>query len=272
MRISPSYFVLIFSVFLFVSCSEDDASLPPVELDAISVSNAMTFLEDPVSVTIEGSGYSDIEVNSNIASRHLDINIIGDNIVEITSAKAGKGRIYIRLMNENGDLSETKSFDVEFLAHGVVDLEVVEGVTIDGSNRDRLVTLLGEPDYTLPTSDGLAELYYYFSKGLYFVVSNTNVVSAVSIRGKRVLYAFEGGEEFVMEIYPYEIMPGLTFENPQLKTDEIVSRLGNPDEKNRSSQSSLKNWHYRQHDLYMFFYSDSENNYSGKDVEQIYLY
>ena len=154
MRIPLNYYILIFAVFIFTSCSEDEAMLPPVELDNVELSSMTTYIEEPISITVKGSGYSSIDVKSVIPSNALIIEEVSKNIVEITATRAVKGRIYISLVNENGDLSETETFDVEFYEHGILDFKTIEGIEIDVDKKAKALALLGAPEGVLESSDG----------------------------------------------------------------------------------------------------------------------
>jgi len=86
-----NYFCVLFSI-LFISCSEGEDVLPPIEFIGSEVSKTMTFIEDPISLTVQGSGFSAVNIVSN-KSNTITINELSKNVFEISANKAVKAKI-----------------------------------------------------------------------------------------------------------------------------------------------------------------------------------
>ncbi len=280
MRIPLNYYILIFAVFIFTSCSEDEAMLPPVELDNVELSSMTTYIEEPISITVKGSGYSSIDVKSVIPSNALIIEEVSKNIVEITATRAVKGRIYISLVNENGDLSETETFDVEFYEHGILDFKTIEGIEIDVDKKAKALALLGAPEGVLESSDGKYEFLYYFSKGFsLYVNKGTDVIFASRIYGISWSRNIDG-VDVIGDEYPYSLSGiGNFTDQDGLNMDTVISSLGQPGSGRKyasTTQNSTLKWYVydslnNMGTVIFYFWADSLDAYQGERVPYLNL-
>ena len=277
-----SFFALLF-LLLFTSCSESEEEIAAVsfleseeEIAAVSfleleTSKTSVFRDEFITLTIDGLNYSDVNVDSSIPSEKLNIEKIAKNVVEISSSEAVSGRVYVTLVNEKGDLSNVRNISVEFFEHGVVDGKTVEGIRIDKDRREKVISLLGEPEDTFLDSDRGVEYLYYLSLGVAFQLSN-NIVSSATLYSSDFSKTIDGVRTRYV-VYPYDLPNGWKIR--QTTMDTVIETLGAPDAKSSSLDTNervLRSYRFDSLRSWIRFYSEDENEYSGETIRSVSIF
>ncbi|MBU2950305.1 hypothetical protein KO493_06320 [Tamlana agarivorans] len=220
---------LMLAFFVLACSSDDDASsdeesMTPVEFNSLTVSEYLSFTDEPITLTIDASHFSSVEFvfsDPSISSHKVD-----KTTYEISASKGLEGSVSVEL--SNGGTSETKSVDLEFVEHGVVNSNIVEGIKIDVDTTERLLEVLGEPHGKLFHTTRNEETWGYYFGVLFIVNTQTNIVTSAEINTySRILQSYNG--DVIIQPYPYLINDTLDFSGSERgKMDEIVDKLGMP--------------------------------------------
>ncbi len=227
--ITRKLIVALAFISVFASCSKDDSAepeqpevvvTPKVEFTDLSISKALLFTDQAITVTIKGNNFNNVEFtySDNAAITSTKVN---DSTYELKSSTSVKSNVTVSL--QNGDDVETKSVDVEFVQHGVFQSRIIEGINVDFDGPARVLELLGEPDRRSTNTIGDFVSWSYFDMGLIFTVSSSIVTSVFINTYNRV------GTTRTFSPYPYLINNTLNFSDNERNTmDEVVSTLGQP--------------------------------------------
>jgi len=262
--------VFLFLLF-FNSCSQDEEEIAAISFLELETSKTSVFSDESITVTINGLNYSDFNVDSNILSEKLTVEKIAKNVVEISATEAVSGRVYVTLVNEKGDLSNVRNISVEFFEHGVVDGKTVEGIRIDKDKREKVISLLGEPDDIFVSSDSGYEYLYYLNLGVAFQLSN-NIVGSATLYSSNYFRTIDGVKTYYVN-YPYELPYGWKIR--QTTMDTVIETLGVPDEKSSSLDTNervLRSYRFDSLRFWIRFYSEDENDYSGETIRSMSIY
>jgi len=115
----------------------------PIIINNIESSKEFAFIEDTITVNIEASGQTNIEVTND--NNNIIVTKVNENTFEVNAIERENIRLEFMLTNENN--AETSSVDINFLEHGVINNKIVEGIEIDVDQSEKLTAVLGEPNY-----------------------------------------------------------------------------------------------------------------------------
>jgi len=153
----------------------------------------------------------------------------------------------------------------------VVDFNTVEGIQVDIDKKDKVIEMLGDPEYVseYEVDENLTwEYLKYTSKGLLFTIKKSNqLVEVISIYGSNY-YVLDGANRQYYTTYPYDLPYGWKLK--QTTMNSVVDKEGNPN-LIRSSER-LRSYQYESLDAWYRFYSDSEGDYSGKEIVSVTIY
>lgn len=270
------YPILTLSLALFVltSCSSDDKDPDPaVIFTSLDTNKKDVYTEEKITLNIDGSGYSDIEVSS--SNTDIKITKVSTTIYEISSSKATIANIYVKL--KNNTYNALKTVVVNFYEHGIKNFTTVEGIKVNVDLSSKIITLLGEPENkTVSTTNSNTEFWSYPSKGIVFAISkNTNLVDNINAYSSNFFTTLENGTKVYYKNYPYEIGNGWYINNPNTTMDAVITKLGTPLNKYSSTTdptSTLRTYRFATQNMYLGFYSETEDNYTGKTIRSIILY
>ncbi len=283
--ILTTLFLSLFLSLFLLSCSKEDIA-PPVVFENLSASKNLSFTNDAITLNIEGSDFTDIEFIFSDAA--LTSTKIDETTYEIKSSKALLGNVRVDLIN--GDDIQTKTIDLEFVEHGVIASNIVEGIKIDLDTSDRILVVLGEPDYKGETS---VEYFWQYSFGVTFRIlkETTKIISAELITNNLLLNGIPTTG------YPYSINGIIDFRGAKgNRMDKVVDKLNvptllrkigdtvtsaenfkrvlRPPPENIPSRGSLYQYVYFynnnfEHVISVTFFSDDINNYRGIPIRSI---
>lgn len=256
---------------LLFSCSKDEEmeTINPIIFNTLESTKKEVFTDEMITIYVDASGYTDIEVISDVSDLVID-NVVGTTYT-LNATEAAEATIEVILTN--GNFTKSKSLEVSFLEHGVIDFNVVEGFTLDEDSPFRVRELHGDPDYILVNNDTNQEVWYYFDKGFWIVMNNsTNKTDYMRIYGVNWTRTFDDVEYFGKQ-YPHEISEGLKIENLQLTISSIVDRFGLPSDKSTNPDNdNLHAYNYQDLEAVFFFLSDDIDDIEGKTVGYMNLY
>lgn len=258
-------------VVLIASCSSSDEKDPVVVFTNISSNKTYAFIEDKITLTIEGSGYTDIIVKSN--NDKVKITQITSTVFELSASGAADVTVYAEL--KNNIYKETKNITLGFVEHGVQNLKTVEGIKVHSDNSDKVTRLLGEPLLKSSSSSGLTEFWSYPSKGLGFVITKgSKIVSSITINSSNFYILLEDKSKVPYANYPYDLGNGWKINNLGTTMDAIITKLGLPSEKISSADSSstLRTYRFSNENILVYFYANTEDDYFGKTIRLLYIY
>jgi len=238
-------FLLLFSSILIFSCSSDDSdtntdtepnivpeiSKPLVvtpKLNDLDFSKNKAFKEEAIILNINGSDFTDVEVTS--SNSNATIKELTPTTYEITASDAGETTITARLLN--GTATQSRSIKLEFIEHGVFNSSIVEGITIDASNKDNVLDLLGEPEgkFNSTNSTGTeSEIWIYASKGFSFNIRSNNIVQTARLYPSNTSLPINGGERIAVNPYTYLINEELRINSPTATMDDVIAAFEEPE-------------------------------------------
>ena len=264
-------------VLLFaLSCTKTEVEVPAVEVPAVVFTNMTTsktdvFIEETVTITVEGSGYTEINLTAN--NSKVKITKVASTVFEISATEAATVKVYAEL--KNNTKNQTKSTTINFVEHGVKNFNTVEGIKVNTDTSDKVLKLLGEPDYKDNSTDGSRETWSYLSKGLQFLVVKTNlIVDVIYVKGHNYyLIDTSNDSKKYFTNYSGELGNGWKINNTDSTMDLVVTKLGTPSIK-KTSTTSLTNrtYEYTNQKIFFNFYSDSEDDYNNKKIIHFTLY
>lgn len=267
-KVTTTLLTLFIATLLSTSCSSDDEKDPIVVFTSLSADKTDVFIEDVIVLNFEGTGFSDVNIASNNTS--VKITKVTSTIYEISSTVAATTNIYIALSNKT--YKEHKSITLNFCEHGVKDFNTVEGIKVNVDKSSKVLSLLGEPDTKMNSTDGLSEYWRYVSKGLgIVVVKSSTTVEQIDILSSYYYYTDSANTQVPYTNYPHEIGNGWKI-NSTTTMDMVVAKLGNPTLKSTTSATTNRAYQYSTQRIVFRFYSDSEDNYTGKKIIYFSVY
>ncbi|WP_281297284.1 hypothetical protein [Flavobacterium limnophilum] len=265
-KVSTTLLTLIIVTLLSTSCSSDDEKDPIVVFTSLSANKTDAFIEETIVLNLEGTGFSDVNVASNNTS--VKIIKVTPTIYEISSTVATSTNIYISLSNNT--YKENKSISLNFCEHGVKNYKTVEGITVDTDKSSKVITLLGEPDTKTTSTDGLSEYWKYASKGLCFIITKSSLmVNQIEMFSSYYYHTNSANTQVLYTNYPHEIGNGWKINNTTTM-DTIITLLGIPTTK--SSSSTNRMYQYSSQRIVFRFFSNSEDDYTGKKIIYFSVY
>lgn len=249
-------------IMLLAACSSDEKD-PAIVFTSLEASKTLTFIEEPITLNLAGSGYKDVTLTT--SNTKIKITKLASLVYEISSTEATSAKIYAELSNNT--YKETKNIDLAFAEHGVKNLNTVEGIVVNTDKSPKVITLLGEPDSKTTSTDGLTEYWRYYSKGLGIIVVKTStIVDQIDMLSSNYYYTNSSNIQVNYTNYPYQIGSGWKI-NSTTTMDLVVAQLGNPTLKSTSTGSTTNRAYlYSTQKIVFRFYSDSEDNYTGKKI------
>ncbi|MFM9825675.1 hypothetical protein [Flavobacterium sp.] len=268
-KIYFTFLPLCLVILLSISCSSDNKD-PTILFTSLKANKEFVFTEDPIVLSIDGTGYTTISVTS--TNPAISITKATSTSYEIKSTVATTAYIYVELTNNAN--KEFKYITLNFYEHGVKDYTTVEGIKVNYDGSAKVLALLGEPDKKLDSSTGTLEYWNYGSKGLNLtIIKSSSVVESISILSSNFIYTNSSNVQTNYTNYPYEIGNSWKINNSSTTMDMIVSKLGLPTIKGTSTTSlTLRYYQYSTQKLIFRFYSDSEDNYTGKKIINFVVY
>lgn len=255
-------------VMLLASCSSDEKD-PAVVFTSLDATKTLTFIEEPIILNLTGSGYKDINLTT--SNTKIKITKVASLIYEISSTEATSAKIYAELSNNT--YKETKNIDLAFVEHGVKNLNTVEGIKVNVDLSTKVLSLLGEPDTKSTSTDGLSEYWRYASKGLGLtVIKSSTIIDQIDMLSSYYYYTNSANTQISYTNYPYVIGSNWKI-NSTTTMDLVVAQLGTPSLKSTSTTSTTNRAYlYSTQKIVFRFYSDSENDYTGKKIIYFSVY
>lgn len=260
------------SALLSVSCSSSDEDEPAKDPDVVitkfDVNKTEAFVDQKIQIELDGNGYTDLVVTSSNSA--VVITKIAATVFEISSTKAASSYIYVAMSNKTK--STSKGITVNFSEHGVLNFNTVEGIKVDVDKSAKVLALLGEPDKKSDSSDGLSDIWVYGSKGFsVFISKKTTIVNQIDMMSSNYYYFNNDNVKVNYTTYPYEI--GNSWKINSTTMDLVITQFGLPTSKSTSTTSAtLRTYQYASQRLVFRFYSDSEDNYTGKKIIYFSVY
>lgn len=255
-----------------VSCSSDDSpepADPEVAFTKFDVSKTDVFTGDKILIEFEGNGYTETALTSDNPA--VTITKKAATVYELSSTTGSNAYIYVALNNKTKKAS--KGVNISFNEHGVKDFNTVEGIKIDIDKSPKVISLLGEPDLKTDSADGLREYWTYGSKGLsIIVVKKTTIVEQIDVLSSNYYYT-KNNVQTSYTTYPYEIGNGWKINNTSSTMDLVVAQLGILYTKSTSvSSPTNRSYQYTNKQIVFNFYSNSEDDYTGKKIIRFSAY
>ena len=254
---------------LSISCSSDNKD-PTIFFTSLKANKEFVFTEDSIVLSIDGTGYTTISVTS--TNPAITITKATSTSYEIKSSVATSAYIYVELTNNTN--KEFKYITLNFYEHGVKDNTTVEGIKVNYDGSAKVLALLGEPDGKLDSSTGTLEYWNYGSKGLKLTITkSSSVVDQIDMYSSNYYYSNSSNVQTNYTNNPYEIGNSWKINNSSTTMDMIVSKLGLPTIKSTSTTSLTNRFYqYSTEKIVFRFYSDSEDNYTGKKIIYFAVY
>lgn len=264
-----SFLTLSFAFFFFTSCSTDDKD-PAIVFTSLEANKTQTYIESAITLNFSGTGYSDISVTS--TNTAVKITKTSSTSYEISSTIATSANIVVAL--KNNSYNESKNITLNFYEHGIKNFNTVEGIKVDVDLSSKITTLLGEAENKTNSTDGLTEYWYYYTKGISFSITKlSSIVNQIDLYSSNYYYVNSANTQTSYTNYPYEIGNSWKINNSTTTMDMIVTQLGIPNTKGTSTTSSTNRYYqYSAQNIVFRFYSDSEDNYTGKKIIYFSVY
>lgn len=268
-------FSLLYSLF---SCGPTDESITPLEINSISLDKLHIFTDKVANLNIDATGFDKIIATSE--NEKIKITKESETSYKISSEEATSGTLLLSIIsNDNPESNQLKSYNINFYEHGTSDFHIFEGIVIDVDEKEKVITLHGEPDGKITgTSDGVpTETWSYLSKGfeVYIVSDRVSSVRMFDSWSREFNGLIKNGTPYQHSI------GGLNFSS-STKMNNVETKLGIPDEiLASSSETSRVKW-FRYEDLNsdeagtqianFYFISDSVDDYKTKKLEYVILF
>lgn len=261
----PLCLIVLFSI----SCSSDKEN-PEVVINSLNASKLDLYIEDFTTISVEGTGYTVANLTS--TNPNIIIKRINSTVFEVRSSGATTANIYAELKNDTK--KQNRNITINFAEHGVKNFTTVEGITKYVDKTDKIVKLLGEPQEKIDSSSGTSMQWLYPQKGLAIIIDKTtNTAMAFNLFSSNYYYISGNNVQTAYATYPYEIGNGWKINNSSTTMDIVVNKLGAPTTKNTSTTTSTnRGYQYSTEKLWFRFYSDSEDNYTGKRIVLVTVY
>lgn len=272
MKITNRLFSLGLAVLFLVSCSSSEDAAPEVTFTAMTASKTDVFIDQPITITVDGTGYTDVNLTS--SNSKIKITKLTTTTFEVSSTAATTAVVYAELKNSSS--TKTKSVDVNFASHGVLNFKTAEGITINVDTSDKILRLLGEAEVkTDITASSPAENWEYPSKGISFIVIKSSKLVSVAKVNTSNFYALQsdGVTKVTYTKYPYEIGNGWKLDQSTATMTQVIAKYGSDYTKSSSTTTTLRNYKYTidSQKAYFYFYSDSEDDYIGKTIRSLVI-
>lgn len=259
------------TVIIFSSCSSSDKDADVV-FSSITTNKKDVFIEEPIVVSLEGTGFT--ETNLTTTNSKVTIKRVTNTAFEVSSTEATACKLYAEL--KNGSNTQFKYVDLYFYQHGILNFKTTEGITVNTDTSDKILRLLGEPEIkTELTGTTPAEKWEYPSKGFGFIVIKSSKLVTVSYVYSSYFYALlsDGVTKVTYTKYPYEIGNGWALDNVLYTMTNVINKLGTDYIKASSTTTTLRNYKMSvdNQKVYFYFYSDSEDDFSGKKIQSILI-
>lgn len=257
-------------VMLLASCSSDDKD-PEVVFTSLEASKKDAFIEETITLNLEGTGFTDVSLASSNTS--VKISKVSSTIHEISSSVATTTNIHIVLSNNTNKAN--KSITLNFHEHGVKNFNTAEGIRPNIDKSSKVLSLLGEPTQKSTSSSGLIEYWIYPSKGISIAITKSStVVNNINIYSSNYFINLENGSKLNYTNYPYEIGNGWKINNVNTTMDMVITKLGAASEKFSSTDpaSTLRTYRFASQNMYLSFYGATEDDYSGKTIKALVIY
>ena len=269
MKKLKSLIILSFVLFFSISCTKTEvvAEDPAVVFTNMTASKTELFIDDVVTITVEGSGFTD--ANLTTSNSKIKITKLASTVFEISSKEALTAIIYAELKNKSK--SQVKSTTINFSEHGVKNFNTVEGIKVNTDKTDKVLKLLGEPDFKSESTDGTFEFWRYTSKGFDFAIkkSSKNVESATLLSSNTIITIDNVNIRYTN--YPYEIGNGWKINDSNTTMDLIVNKFGIPTRKT-NSVGTLFLYEYLSIKSLFYFNSASLDDFDKKVITRFVVY
>lgn len=260
MQKTNNVLLLMFLIVLSVGCSSSDDSNPgnPIIFNGFTVSKTHSFIEDVITLEVDGEGFTDIIVTAD--NPDISIQSLSTTTFEISASEANRGIINVELVNGSNAQSEIKA--VNFYEHGIQDFKIVEGIETGVDNISKVIELLGEPEDRFESI-----LLVYLSKGLIFLFENDIVIVSTAFGS---MWRIGMDEDFseLGSIYPYPINEIWNFTDNRLTMTDVVNSLGDANTKSETPNNNTKTFRYSS-GVEFEFTSESLDDFQGKEVGSI---
>lgn len=257
-------------VMLLASCSSDDKD-PEVVFTSLEASKKDAFIEETITLNLEGTGFTDVSLASSNTS--VKISKVSSTIHEISSSVATTTNIHVALSNNTNKAN--KSITLNFHEHGVKNFNTAEGIRPNIDKSSKVLSLLGEPTQKSTSSSGLIEYWTYPSKGISIAITKSStVVNNINIYSSNYFINLENGSKLNYTNYPYEIGNGWKINNVNTTMDMVITKLGAASEKFSSTDpaSTLRTYRFASQNMYLSFYGTTEDDYAGKTIKAFVIY
>lgn len=259
-------------LILFSCNNSSDKIKEEITFDNLILSKNNTFIEESISLTIEGSEFNTSFIES--SSDKIIIEKKDETNYILSSNEAVNSSITINL--SNGEEIKNKIVKVNFYNHGTKNFEIVEGLKIDNDYKEKVIELHGEPNIDTVLNN-IEKLYYYEKGFLVYINTNTNLVTGIELYGRAFRSTIEGNDN-TWNVYPYEIANiGSFLDVKNLLMNNVVDNLGIPQEWNKKSSSGVVSYTYNDIDKHadgaqkatFVFFGSEIDNYVDKQISII---
>jgi hypothetical protein len=268
--------VALISLVLLVSSCGQENEIVPIVFNNLSTSETWSFIDKPIELTIDGSGFSSIEVTSNREGT-IEIKKVAATVFEISATKAVGAKIFVVLKNDHNELSEIKIVELDFYQHGIINSNTVEGIKVNVDNKAKVLQILGEPDFTNEYSNTSGTIYEnlkYLDKGLSFNIQKSlQIVDVIYVFSSNFYYS-EGLIKHNYTSYSYFLGYDWMMNSNVTTMTNVISTLGSfysivP---TSNAESTLRFYDYSTLRIVFGFYSDINTEYEGKPIKEVILY
>lgn len=256
-------------MFLFISCSSDDKD-PDVAFNSLSANKTDLYIEDVATINVDGTGYTEMNLTS--TNSKIKITKVASNLFEVSSTGATTATLYAEL--KNNSYNKIKSITINFAEHGVINFSTIEGITLNIDKTDKILNLLGDPEVKSDSPNGTSVNWIYPQKGIIITIDkNTNIANLFNLLSSYYFYTNSENVKINYTDYPYEIGNGWKINSTNTTMDMVVNALGLPTAKNTSTSSPTnRGYQFSNNRRWFRFYSNSEDNYTGKRIIQCTIY
>ena len=268
--ITNSTIALCLLVAFTTSCSSDDNEDPDIIFTNLTANKTYEYVDKPISLNIEGSGYDYISVTS--TNPLVTITKTASSTYEIAATKTMTANVKVELSNNSK--TGTKNISLRFCEHGVITNNTVDGIKVDVDKTVTVLALLGEPNDKINSSDNLSEIWRYPSKGLALqIIKQTLIVNEIYLYSSYYFINNSDNTKTYYTNYPYEIGNAWLINDNATTMDMVRNTLGTPTKGSATSDTTLNVYYqYPTQNIVFNFFSDTEDNYTGKKIIKFTVY
>ncbi|MCG9793485.1 hypothetical protein [Flavobacterium algicola] len=272
MKITNRLLSLGLAVLFLASCSSGEDAAPEVTFTAMTTNKTDVFIDQPITITVDGTGYTDVNLTS--SNSKIKITKLSTTTYEVSSTAPTSAVVYAELKNNSS--TKTKSVDVNFASHGILNFKTAEGITINVDTSDKILRLLGEAEVKTDLAGTTpVENWEYPSKGISFIVIKSSKLVTVAKVNTSNFYALQtdGITKVYYTKYPYEIGNEWKLDLATATMTQVIAKYGTDYTKSSSTTTTLRNYKYTidSQKAYFYFYSDSEDDYTGKTIRSLVI-